>query len=108
MDPLAELGQHLTRRHFFGHTATGVGAAALESLLGSTGLAGEEASPIATGIVPPFLPKAKRVIYLFQSGGPSQLELFDNKPLVKEKHGTELPDSVRMGQRDWPVRMLVR
>lgn len=99
MDPLTELGQHLTRRHFFARTATGVGAAALESLIGPAGLAGENASPIATGILPPFLPKAKRVIYLFQSGGPSQLELFDNKPLVKEKHGSELPDSVRMGQR---------
>ena len=49
--------------------------------------------------VPYFAPKAKRVIYLFQSGGPSQLELFDDKPLVRDKHGSELPDSIRMGPR---------
>jgi hypothetical protein len=102
MDPLADLGRHLTRRHFFGRTATGVGSAALASLLGQSGLSAEEASSVSTGglpSLPHFAPKAKRVIYLFQSGGPSQLELFDNKPLVKEKHGSELPDSVRMGQR---------
>ncbi|MFK8110674.1 MAG: DUF1501 domain-containing protein [Rubripirellula sp.] len=44
-------------------------------------------------------PKAKRVIFLFQAGAPSQIDLFDHKPLLKEKHGTELPDEVRMGQR---------
>ncbi len=44
-------------------------------------------------------PKAKRVIFLFQSGAPSQLDLFDHKPLLNEKHGTELPDEVRQGQR---------
>ena len=49
--------------------------------------------------VPHFAPKAKRVIYLFQSGGPSQLEMFDDKPLVREKQGSELPESIRMGQR---------
>ena len=49
--------------------------------------------------LPHFAPKAKRVIYLFQSGAPSQMDLFDYKPRLKEFHGTELPDSVRMGQR---------
>src|SRR6476660_258715 len=49
--------------------------------------------------LPHFAPKAKRVIYLFQSGGPSQIELFDYKPRLVEFQGTELPDSIRMGQR---------
>jgi len=49
--------------------------------------------------VPHFAPRAKRVIYLFQSGGPSHLELFDYKPKLKDLHGSELPDSIRMGQR---------
>ncbi len=48
---------------------------------------------------PHFAPKAKRIIYLFQSGAPSQLDLFDNKPLLNARHGTELPDEVRRGQR---------
>ncbi len=76
----------LTRRHFFGKSATGIGAAALGSLLSAETL-------------PHFAPKAKRVIYLFQSGGPSQLELFDYKPRLVDKYKTELPDSIRMGQR---------
>jgi hypothetical protein len=79
----------LTRRHFFSRTATGI--AALSQLLHgkSTALPG----------LPHFAPKAKRVIYLFQSGGPSQIELFDHKPMLVKVQNTELPDSVRMGQR---------
>src|SRR5213078_1590183 len=49
--------------------------------------------------LPHFAPKAKRVIYLFQSGGPSQMELFDYKPRLREFQGQELPESIRMGQR---------
>ena len=49
--------------------------------------------------LPHFAPKAKRVIYLFQSGGPSQLELFDHKPQLEKFRGQDLPDSVRRGQR---------
>ncbi len=99
MDPRIEFDRLLTRRHFLGRTATGLGAAALASLLGDQA-AGE--TPAAAGGpagLPHFAPKAKRVIYLFQSGGPSQLEMFDDKPLVREKHGSELPESIRMGQR---------
>lgn len=84
-----------TRRHFFGRSATGLGAAALASLL-------PRVSEAATGGMPElphFPPKAKRVIYLFQSGGPSQMETFDYKPRLKEFQGTDLPESVRMGQR---------
>ena len=74
----------LTRRHFFGRTSQGVGIAALSSLLGGNLQAAA---------------KAKRVIFLFQSGGPSQMELFDYKPRLKEFARTELPESIRMGQR---------
>ncbi len=79
----------MTRRALFGKTATGVGAAALASLLEAEGLPG----------MPHFAPKAKRVIYLFQSGGPSQMDLFDYKPRLNEFAGKELPESIRNGQR---------
>ena len=84
----------LTRRYFFGKTATGLGIAALANLL-SDGLRAEAGLP---GL-PHFTPKAKRVIYLFQSGGPSQMELFDYKPRLKDLAHSELPDSIRGGQR---------
>jgi hypothetical protein len=68
--------------------------AALASLLAKDA----EASPALTGL-PHFAPKAKRVIYLFQHGAPSQLDLFDYKPKLQESRGVDLPDSVRKGQR---------
>jgi hypothetical protein len=83
----------MTRRHFFGRGAGAVGLAALSTLLEGDGRAA--GAPAA----PHFAPNARRVIYLFQSGGPPQIELFDYKPGLKSKHGTELPDSVRRGQR---------
>ncbi len=74
-----------------------------QSILGSMALSqlgGSMLSSARGEVRPPhFAPKAKRVIYLFQSGGPSQLELWDYKPKLKELHGTELPDSIRQGQR---------
>jgi hypothetical protein len=80
----------------------GLGIGALASLLSSEN-AGFAASPDESigGItgLPHFAPKAKRVIFLQQFGGPSQLDLFDYKPALSKFHGTELPDSVRMGQR---------
>src|SRR5579871_3663244 len=85
----------LTRRAFFGRAATGVGTAALASLMGRDLHAATGGLP---GL-PHFAPRAKRVIYLFQSGGPSQMELFDYKPRLQEFQGTELPASIRMGQR---------
>src|SRR5438552_4618282 len=85
----------LTRRHFFGRTATGIGAAALGALLGRDLHAATGGLP---GL-PHFAPKAKRVIYLFQSGGPSQIELFDYKPRLVEFQNTDLPESIRGGQR---------
>jgi hypothetical protein len=80
-----------TRRYFFGRAAAGIGVAALANLMGQDrgGLAG----------LPHFQPKAKRVIFLFQSGGPSQMELFDYKPRLKDLARTELPDSIRGNQR---------
>src|SRR3954453_9720462 len=92
----------LTRRHFFGRTATGIGTVALASLLNERLFAADvDASLKAQGALPAlhFAPKAKRVIYLFMSGGPSHIDLFDYKPKLKEYHGEELPGSVRMGQR---------
>lgn len=84
-----------TRRHFFARSAKGIGLAALASLFDRDGSA-------ATGGLqglPHFNPKAKRVIYLHQSGGPSQLDLFDYKPQLRKHQGIDLPPSVRMGQR---------
>ncbi len=83
-----------TRRHLFGRGATGLGVAALAHLMGRDAVA-------RGGLpgLPHIAPKAKRVIYLFQSGGPSQLDLFDFKPKLETLHGTELPDSIRQGQR---------
>ena len=83
-----------TRRHFFSRGATGIGVAALASLFQRSGLA----TP-ALGGLPHFAPTAKRVIMLHQSGGPSQIDLFDYKPSLQKRRGIELPDSVRMGQR---------
>ncbi|MCL4793881.1 MAG: DUF1501 domain-containing protein [Bryobacteraceae bacterium] len=94
MTPDRELLLTLTRRHFFGRTATGLGAAALASLL-------PKSAQAAGGLegLPHFAPKAKRVILLHQSGGPSQLDTFDYKPGLSKHRGIDLPDSVRMGQR---------
>jgi hypothetical protein len=88
----------ITRRQFFSRTSTGIGLAALASLLNQD-LFGEDKPKTGLPGLPHFPPKAKRVIYLFQSGAPSQMELFDYKPKLVEFQATELPDSVRKGQR---------
>lgn len=92
----------LTRRHFFGRLATGMGTAALGSLLNPRLFAEPPAAPKRSGGlagIPHFAPKARRVIHLHMAGGPSQIDLFDHKPALEKLHGTELPASVRMGQR---------
>jgi hypothetical protein len=94
MNPLRELAQTMTRRHFVGKTATAVGCAALASLLTQDAKVSADLPNL-----PHFRGKAKRVIYLFQSGGPSHLELLDYKPRLRSLHGSELPDSIRQGQR---------
>ena len=102
IDPLDEHRSVLTRRHFFGRNARGLGIAALAGLLNKDLAASETPAKISHGALPGlphFAPKAKRVIYLFQSGGPSQMELFDYKPRLVEFQGKDLPESIRMGQR---------
>ena len=89
-----DLERRLIRRHFLGQTCVGLGALALASLLGRDAGAG-------TGLpgLPHHTPRARRLIYLAQAGAPSQLDLFDHKPGLKERFNQELPDSVRQGQR---------
>src|SRR5437764_7622 len=83
----------LTRRQLFGRAARGIGTAALASLLDPELMAAPARS------APHHPPRAKRVIYLFMHGGPSQLDLFDHKPGLRARHGQELPPSVRGSQR---------
>jgi hypothetical protein len=98
MDPRFDFTKLVTRRHFFGRAGSVVGLAALSALLERDGHAAPSAASTQQ-LAPHFVPKARRVIYLFQSGGPSHLELFDYKPKLRELQGTELPDSIRQGQR---------
>src|SRR5437870_580284 len=94
LDPVA-----VTRRHFLSSAGVGLGAMALSTLLPP------ESAPAAVSAVgglpglPHFPAKARRVIYLFQSGGPAQQDLFDYKPLLNEKNGQQLPDHVHGSQR---------
>ena len=73
---------NITRRQFFGKMAQGIGTMALGSMLGNNLFAAAPASPFERGFLgsPHFAPKAKRIIYLFQHGGPSQMDIFDHKP----------------------------
>ena len=100
MDPRPEQALLLTRRYFFGRTVGSLGAAALASLFAED-LRGDVGQSAGDGLpgLPHYAPRAKRVIYLFQSGAPSQLETFDYKPVLEKLRGQELPDSVRRGQR---------
>ena len=91
-----------TRRHFFGRAAGGLGTAALASLMNPDLFANTTAANPTTGGLPGlphFAPKAKRVIYLFMSGAPSQLDMWDYKPQLMDWFDKDLPDSVRNGQR---------
>ena len=101
MNPEQNLRLSLTRRQLLGRTSTGIGTAALASLLHSSTAQAAVGGANAIGIpgIPTFAPRAKRVIYLFMSGGPSHIDLFDYKPALRKFHGTELPDSIRNGQR---------
>ena len=89
----------ITRRHFFGRSASGIGIAALASLLEDSLPAAPPAAWPALPGLPHHPPRAKRVIFLHQSGAPSQLDLLDPKPQLDEWHGEELPESVRQQQR---------
>ena len=103
MNPLREAALVETRRHFFGRSATGIGAAALASIVNPELCAGTSSGTTTQGSripgIPHFVPKAKRVIYLFMSGAPSQLDMWDYKPKMQEWYDKDLPDSVRNGQR---------
>ncbi len=94
------LCQAINRRQFLARAGMGLGAMALGSLLGRNAFAAPAPSALndLPGF-PQFAPKAKRIIYLFQSGAPSQLDLFDYKPSLADKRGIDIPDSIRMGQR---------
>jgi hypothetical protein len=102
-----QIAQKVNRRLFLKSTGVSLGSLALGSLLGQEGkraTADESAhrgvdTPRSPSELPHFSAKAKRVIYLFQSGAPSQMDLFDYKPGLKDKRGVELPSSIRMGQR---------
>lgn len=101
MSNFDKLNDHLNRRDFLRKSGMGLGAIALGSLLNPINTLAATPAGINDGILskPHFAPKAKRIIYLFQSGGPSQLETFDYKPILEKMNGEELPDSVRKGQR---------
>ncbi len=96
MNPLIESQLLMNRRQFFGRTATGIGSAALAAMMGKD-LLGATGSSVSS--FPNFPPKAKRVIYLFQSGAPSQMDLFDWKPMMAKQFDVDLPNSIRQGQR---------
>ena len=96
----------ITRRHFFGQDALGLGTAALASLIGALAEAAKATSEFADSqrigglpALPHFAPKAKRAIYLFMAGAPSQIDFFDYKPKLDEMFDKDLPESVRNGQR---------
>ena len=95
---ILEHGFTFNRRRFLSTMSLGVGSLALGSLLMPDLFSGSEEEAMTAGI-PHFAPKAKRVIYLFQNGAPSQQELFDYKPKLREMNGKQIPPSVRGNQR---------
>ena len=103
--PILDPRLRLNRRHFFGRNATGIGTAALASLLNREGLLGSSLKTNSTVGMPglPELPhyasKAKRIIYLFQNGAPTHVDLFDHKPGIKPMHGKPVPESYFKGKR---------
>jgi hypothetical protein len=103
VDPVEQHLLNLTRRQFFGRTTSGIGVAALGSLLMPGLIEQALGSPLSGsgGVLgsPHIAPKAKRVIFLHMCGAPSQLDLFDYKPDLRAKFNEDLPESIRMGQR---------
>ena len=102
MSSILELQDALNRRVFMRRTSSGLGVAALGTLLGQDISAESNAvakGPVGLPGLPNFAPKAKRIIYLFQSGAPSQMDLFDPKPELEKRRGEDLPESIRKGQR---------
>jgi hypothetical protein len=98
-DNILEHRLNINRRHFLGKLSLGLGTAALGSLLIPDLFASKESDNVLAAGLPHFAPKARRIIYLFQNGAPSQLESFDYKPMLNKMAGQDLPASIRMGQR---------
>lgn len=96
---LNHLYNSIDRRNFLGKTAMGLGAIALQQMIAPLGLSAATLEEQILQALPHIAPKAKRVVYLFMAGGPSQLETFDYKPKLRSMFGAQLPDSVRKGQR---------
>lgn len=101
MHPVFERAQLLSRRHFFGRSALGIGTAALASLLHEESARGGERIG-GLGHLPHFPAKAKHVIYLFQNGGPTHVDLFDYKPELTKRKGEQIPDSIAGGNASAP------
>ncbi|HVA47800.1 MAG TPA: DUF1501 domain-containing protein [Pirellulales bacterium] len=99
MNPITEHRLTINRREFFSRGVSTIGTAALASLLTRDGLASAGSPAGALPGLPHFAAKAKRVIYLFQNGGPTHVELFDYKPKLKEMHGQPIPDAYIAGKR---------
>src|SRR5262245_24659589 len=101
MNPFEAHAQRLTRRTFLGGTAAGLGALALNSLLNPRAFGAAAPRDHWTGVVNPLHhpAKIKRVIYLYQAGGPSHLETFDFKPKLRAMHGEAMPESFTKGQQ---------
>ncbi|MFM2394725.1 MAG: hypothetical protein RLZZ546_2707 [Bacteroidota bacterium] len=97
-NPFIENRLNVNRRYFLSKAAVGIGSLALGSLLIKDLFNSDDALSVANQL-PHFAPKAKRIIYLFQNGAPSQLESFDYKPMLNKMQGQELPESIRGGQR---------
>ena len=99
--PITENQLMVNRRQFFGRSATGIGTAALASLLTRDGLGAPQPGGAFGGLgtLPHFAPKAKRVIYLFMNGAPTHTDLFDYKPLQKQMHGQPVPQEYVAGKR---------
>ncbi|MFG0263439.1 MAG: DUF1501 domain-containing protein, partial [Novipirellula sp. JB048] len=93
--------KQLTRRSFFSRSSAGIGAAALASLDASRARSASAASVRVGGLpsLPHHQPQARRAIYLFMSGGPSQMDMWDHKPAMADWYDKELPESIRQGQR---------
>ncbi|MFN5227132.1 MAG: DUF1501 domain-containing protein, partial [Bacteroidota bacterium] len=96
---LLDYSLQFNRRKFLSRLSIGLGSAALGSLLIPDLFRDQTVEEALSAGLPHFAPKAKRVIYLFQNGAPSQLETFDHKPLLRKMMGQDLPASIRNGQR---------
>ena len=95
-NPIEQYKINLTRRHLLRNASKSIGAAALATLSGAGAKVVAADDPL---LRTHYQSKAKHVIYLFFSGGPSHIDMFDYKPKMREFHGEELPDSIRNGQR---------